>query len=84
MNSQTTTRSAASHQDCNAPEQTTTQPTIQQPPAGSSTTKELRSHQGITIKWSLDSASRRRIGLPLVAAISAVAPLIAGVGSGSC
>ncbi|WP_350280472.1 hypothetical protein [Kribbella sp. HUAS MG21] len=57
---------------------------IQQQPGGSSRIKELRSHQGITIKWSLDSASRRRIGLPPLAAVGAVALLIAGVGSGSC
>jgi hypothetical protein len=62
MNSPHNMRSAASHQDSNAPETTTTEPTIQQPPAGSSRTQELRSHQCITIKWSLDSDSRRRIG----------------------
>lgn len=47
---------------------------IQQQPVGSSRIKELRSHLGITIKWSLDSASRRRIGLPPAAAPGAVAP----------
>ncbi|MEU8226167.1 hypothetical protein [Kribbella sp. NPDC048915] len=51
---------------------------IQQQPAGSSRIKELRSHLGITIKWSLDSASRRRIGLPSAAAVDAVAPVVCG------
>lgn len=62
--------------------------TIQQQPEGSSRIKELRSHQGITIKWSLDSASRRRIGMPSASADGAAAPVAstasAGVGVASC
>jgi hypothetical protein len=84
MSKPKTTNSATSSHDSNAPAATMTDPTIQQQPAGSSKTKELRSHQGITIKWSLDSASRRRIGLPPLAAIGAAARPVAGVGSGSC
>ncbi|MDX3003247.1 hypothetical protein PWY87_16270 [Kribbella solani] len=53
-------------------------PTLQQQPVGSSRSKELGLHLGITIKWSLDSASRRRIGLPPSAAVGAVAPVSAG------
>jgi len=82
MNSPQNTRAAANRQDSNAPEATMTQPTIQQQPAGSSTTKELRSHPGITIKWSLDSASRRRIGLPPAAANGAAAPGLVSVLAG--
>jgi hypothetical protein len=78
MTNTNSTRSAGSHQDTNAPEATMNQPTNQQQPAGSSKTKELRSHLGITIKWSLDSASRRRIGLPPAAAVGAVAPVATG------
>jgi hypothetical protein len=84
MTNTNTTRSAGSHQDTNAPAATMNQPTIQQPPAHSSKTKELRSHPGITIKWSLDSALRRRIGLPPVAAVGAVALRMAEAGCGSC
>ncbi|MGW1344683.1 hypothetical protein ACWCOV_26820 [Kribbella sp. NPDC002412] len=78
------TRSAASSQDSNAPEVTTTEPTIQQPIAGSSKTKELSTHPCITIKWSLDSASRRRIGTPPPAAGGAAAAVAARVGGASC
>ncbi|WP_132154894.1 hypothetical protein [Kribbella antiqua] len=78
------TRSAASNHDSDAAAASMTQPTIQQQPAGSSKTKELRSHPGITIKWSLDPASRRRIGLPPAAAIGAVAPVAARFGGASC
>ncbi len=84
MNNPHNTRSAASHHGSNTPEATMTQPTIQQPPAGSSKTKELRSHQCITIKWSLDSDSRRRIGLPPMAAAGAGALPLAEAGGGSC
>ncbi|MEV4260571.1 hypothetical protein [Kribbella sp. NPDC049584] len=79
------TKSATSNQFSNRraaiamkPTQPMSDLTIQQQPAGSSETKrkneELRSHLGITIKWSLDSASRRRIGLPPAAA-GALAPV---------
>jgi hypothetical protein len=60
------------------PTQLTSDLTIQQQPAGSSRIKELRSHLCITIKWSLDSASRRRIGLPPAAVVGAIAPMVAG------
>jgi hypothetical protein len=72
------TQSAASNHDSNASEATMTQPTIQQPPAGSRTTKELRSHPGITIKWSIDSDSLRRIGMPPSAVVGAGAPVASG------
>jgi hypothetical protein len=84
MNNPHNTRAAADSHDSNAPKATTTQPTIQQPPAGSSKTQELRSHQGITIKWSLDSDSRRRIGAPFVAGSSPATPAAGGTGDGSC
>jgi len=84
MTNTSTTRTAANHQDTDGPEATKNQTTIQQLPAGSSKTKELRSHQGITIKWSLDSASRRRIGWPPVAGGLAVAPVARRTGDGSC
>jgi len=80
--------SAISSQDSYGPEVSIMQPTsdltIQQQPVGSSRIKELRSHQCIKIKWSLDSDSRRRIGLPPVAAVGAVAPGTAAAGGGSC
>ncbi|WP_406051323.1 hypothetical protein [Kribbella sp. NBC_00889] len=69
---------ATSRQHTNEPAATITKPTIQQPPAGSNKTKELRSHLGITIKWSVDSASRRRIGLPPAAGGGAGAQVIFG------
>jgi hypothetical protein len=88
MNSAHNIRSAAKNQDSNATEETTTQPMMPQPPAGSSRTKELRSHQGITIKWSLDSATRRRIDMRPAAADGAAAPVTsttpAGAGGASC
>ena len=84
MTNTATTRTAANHQDTNGPEATKNQTTIQQQPAGSSKTKELRSHLGITIKWSLDSDSRRRIGLPPMAAAGAGALPLAEAGGGSC
>jgi hypothetical protein len=78
MNNHSNHRAVASTQGSNAPIATIAKPTIQQQPAGSSRIKELRSHPGITIKWSLDSASPRRIGLPLTAAVGAAAPRVAG------
>ncbi|GAB2635333.1 hypothetical protein [Kribbella swartbergensis] len=77
-----------SSQNSNEPAATMTKPTIQQQPAGSSKNQELRSHQGITIKWSLDSASCRRIGLPPASAVGTGAPVAAvaieRAGGGSC
>ena len=84
MNNPHNIRSAASHQDSNTPETIASQTTIQQQPAGSSETKDFDTHPCITIKWSRDSASLRRIGLPPEAAVGAVAPVVAGVGGGSC
>ncbi|WP_406048300.1 hypothetical protein [Kribbella sp. NBC_00889] len=69
---------AGSSKTINEPAAPMTEPTIQQSPAGSSKTKELRSHPCITIKWSLNSASRRRIGLPPTAAVGAAAPGVVG------
>jgi cell wall-associated NlpC family hydrolase len=83
MKSQHNSRSETDRQDSNAPEATKTQPMIQQQPTDSSTTKELRSHQCIAIKWSFDSASQRRIGSPPAAAGS-VALRMAEAGCGSC
>lgn len=45
---------------------------IKQPTAANSKTKNFDTHPGITIKWSLDSASRRQVGLPLAAAVTGV------------
>ena len=84
MNKPHNTRSAANSQDSNAPVATMTQATIQLQPAGSSKTKELRSHQGITIKWSLDSVCRRSVDVPPEAAAGTVAPRTAEAGGGSC
>jgi hypothetical protein len=84
MSNPESTNSATTSEDSNGPAATMTDPTIQQHPAGSSKNQELRSHPCITIKWSLDSASRRRIGLPPAAAVGAAAPGVAGVGGGSC
>jgi hypothetical protein len=41
-------------------------------------TKTSNTHHCITIKWSLDSASRRRFGLPPVAASGPASPAAAG------
>ena len=71
MNNPHNTRSAANSQDSNAHERTITQPTIQQQPAGSSKTKELRSHPGITIKWSLDSVCCQSADAPRGARLGA-------------
>ena len=76
--------SATSRQHTNEPTATMTEPTIQQQPAGSSETKELRSHQCITIKWSLDSDCRRSVDVPPVAAVGVVASGSAEAGGGSC
>ncbi|TCN36855.1 hypothetical protein EV644_11219 [Kribbella orskensis] len=78
------TQAAVSNQHSNVTHEITQHTTNQQTPTDSHRTKELRSHPGITIKWSLDSASRRRIGLPPAAAIGAVAPVAARVGGGTC
>lgn len=84
MNSPRTTRSVVISQVSNASDVTTTEPTIQQPPAGSSKTKDLNTHPCITIKWSFDSASRGRIGLPPAATVGAAAAAVTGVGGASC
>lgn len=76
------TNPATRNQHRNRLAATMTQPTsnltIQQQPAGSDRIKEPRSHLGITIKWSLDSASRRRIGLPRSAVVGTAAPVGTG------
>jgi hypothetical protein len=67
----------AAEQAAAARQQTTDETTIDHPSAETFRMKNFDTHPGITIKWSLDSASRRRIGLPPAAAV-------AGVGGGSC
>jgi len=47
---------------------------INQSSAANGKTKNLDAHPCITIKWSLDSASRRRVGLPPVAASGPAGP----------
>jgi hypothetical protein len=83
MNNTQNTRSAISSQAANMTAATTTHTTTETTQADNPRTKEVRSHHCITIKWSLDSASRR-VGLPPVAATAAVAAVRPGAGGGSC
>lgn len=64
--------------DSNHTAAASTENPIEQPSAANSKTKNSDTHQGITIKWSLDSASRRRFGLPPVAASRLVLRAAAG------
>ncbi|GAA3144678.1 hypothetical protein JOF29_005704 [Kribbella aluminosa] len=92
MNRTQNTPEAASSHDTQAAEQaaaashqTTDETTIDHPSAETFRMKNLDTHPCITIKWSLDSASRRRIGLPLAVAVAAPGATGAqGAGGASC
>ena len=57
---------------------------IEHPSAVALRMKNLDTHHCITIRWSLDSASRRQVGGPPEAAIGVAVLAVAGVGERSC
>jgi hypothetical protein len=84
MNKPEQQRRICLQQDSSQPVAANNAATIDHLSAAADRIKDLDTHPGITIKWSLDSASRRQIGLLPAAAVGAVASRVAGVGGGSC
>jgi hypothetical protein len=84
MKNPNNTRPVVSSQVSQPSVEATSENPIDHPSAETFRMKNFDTHPCITIKWSLDSAARRQVGLLPVAAGRAVAPVVAGVGGGSC
>jgi hypothetical protein len=77
-------RPAVSSQVSQPSVEATSENPIDHPSAETFRMKNFDTHHGITILWSLDSASRRQVGTPPKAANDVVVAVVGGVGEGSC